>query len=280
MQKKITQSVVNKIDHLLFIIYAIIGIMFIIFSKIKIDYLSNIYKISNINDQTNSKNHLSTTSKLCNKNITCFFIKKFYIVKLIDSLKSQDINKNCNTLGYSSNIINDDELLISDYHIQNVGYSSLKKSIQSYTNDTSILLNSFVSFLTTKKRLRISSNFSLNRLNPITGNMSPHRGVDLALPIGTPILAVSKGKVIVAQRGNLAGNYVAILHNHGYITRYMHMNKILVKLGQKIKNGDKIGLSGNTGRSTGPHLHFELWINNHAVDPLTVYLPIKSIKLS
>ena len=57
------------------------------------------------------------------------------------------------------------------------------------------------------------------------------------------------------------------------MTRYMHMKKVLVKPGQKVKRGDRIGLSGNTGRSTGPHLHFEIWINNQAVNPLTAKLP-------
>ncbi|HCC11174.1 MAG TPA: murein DD-endopeptidase MepM, partial [Atlantibacter hermannii] len=67
--------------------------------------------------------------------------------------------------------------------------------------------------------------------------------------------------------------YVAVRHGRTYTTRYMHLKKLLVKPGQKVKRGDRIALSGNTGRSTGPHLHFEMWINQQAVNPLTAKLP-------
>lgn len=116
---------------------------------------------------------------------------------------------------------------------------------------------------------RISSKFNLNRLNPVTGQISPHAGVDFAVPTGTPVLAVGDGEVIISKYSKIAGNYIEIKHNYQCITRYMHLKKILVKPGQKVKKGDQIALSGNTGRSTGPHLHFEIWINRRPVNPLT-----------
>lgn len=125
----------------------------------------------------------------------------------------------------------------------------------------------------TVKQYRVSSNFNLRRLNPVTGRIAPHRGVDFAMPIGTPVLAVGDGEVVVAKNGGAAGNYVAVRHGRQYMTRYMHLKKLLVKPGQKVKRGDRLALSGNTGRSTGPHLHFEIWINNQAVNPLTAKLP-------
>lgn len=115
---------------------------------------------------------------------------------------------------------------------------------------------------------RISSNFNLRRLNPITGQISPHAGVDFAVPIGTPVISVGDGEVMISKYSKVAGNYVAIKHNYQCITRYMHLKKNLVKKGQKVKKGEQIGLSGNTGRSTGPHLHFEIWINHRPVNPL------------
>lgn len=126
----------------------------------------------------------------------------------------------------------------------------------------------------TARQYRVSSNFNPHRLNPVTGRIAPHRGVDFALPIGTPVLATGDGEIVVANRsGGAAGNYVAVRHGRQYMTRYMHLSRVLVKPGQKVKRGDRIALSGNTGRSTGPHLHYEVWINNQAVNPLTAKMP-------
>jgi len=125
----------------------------------------------------------------------------------------------------------------------------------------------------TMKQFRISSNYNPRRKNPVTGRIAPHRGVDFAMPVGTPVLAVGDGEVLIAKNDGAAGNYVAIRHGRQYTTRYMHLKKLLVKPGQKVKRGDRIALSGNTGRSTGPHLHYEFWINQQAVNPLTAKLP-------
>ncbi len=141
-----------------------------------------------------------------------------------------------------------------------------------YDRSGSGLSRGFLRFPTVKQ-FRVSSNFNPRRLNPVTGRIAPHRGVDFALPKGTPVLAVGDGEVIVAKNGGAAGNYVALRHGRQYMTRYMHLSRVLVKPGQKVKRGDRIALSGNTGRSTGPHLHFEIWINNQAVNPLTAQMP-------
>lgn len=125
----------------------------------------------------------------------------------------------------------------------------------------------------TSKQFRVSSNFNPRRLNPVTGRVAPHKGVDFAMPQGTPVLSVGDGEVVVAKRSGAAGYYVAVRHGRTYTTRYMHLRKLLVKEGQKVKRGDRIAFSGNTGRSTGPHLHYEVWINQQAVNPLTAKLP-------
>ncbi|EHD21834.1 MULTISPECIES: murein DD-endopeptidase MepM [Brenneria] len=141
-----------------------------------------------------------------------------------------------------------------------------------YDREGSGLTRGFMRF-PTMKQFRISSNFNPRRLNPVTGRVAPHKGVDFAMPVGSPVLAVGDGEVVIAKRSGAAGNYVAIRHGRQYTTRYMHLNRILVKPGQKVKRGDRIGLSGNTGRSTGPHLHYEFWVNQQAVNPLTAQLP-------
>lgn len=125
----------------------------------------------------------------------------------------------------------------------------------------------------TLKQFRISSNFNPRRLNPVTGRIAPHKGVDFSMPVGTPVLSVGDGEVVISKRSGAAGNYVVIRHGRQYTTHYMHLKKLLVTPGQKVKRGDRIALSGNTGRSTGPHLHYELWVNNQAVNPLTAKLP-------
>lgn len=141
-----------------------------------------------------------------------------------------------------------------------------------YDRNASGLARGFMRFPTVKQ-YRVSSNFNPRRLNPVTGRIAPHKGVDFALPLGTPVLAVGDGEVVVAKRDGAAGNYVAIRHGRQYMTRYMHLKKLLVKPGEKVKRGDRIALSGNTGRSTGPHLHYEIWINNQAVNPINAKLP-------
>ncbi len=141
-----------------------------------------------------------------------------------------------------------------------------------YDRSGSGLAKGFMRF-PTAKQFRISSNFNPRRLNPVTGRIAPHKGVDFAMPQGTPVLAVGDGEVVMAKRSGAAGYFVAIRHGRTYTTRYMHLKKLLVTPGQKVKRGDRIALSGNTGRSTGPHLHYEVWINQQAVNPLNAKLP-------
>ncbi|WBM72323.1 murein DD-endopeptidase MepM [Buttiauxella sp. WJP83] len=141
-----------------------------------------------------------------------------------------------------------------------------------YDRSGSGLAKGFMRF-PTAKQFRISSNFNPRRLNPVTGRVAPHKGVDFAMPQGTPVLAVGDGEVVMAKRSGAAGYFVAIRHGRSYTTRYMHLKKLLVTPGQKVKRGDRIALSGNTGRSTGPHLHYEVWVNQQAVNPLTAKLP-------
>ena len=160
-------------------------------------------------------------------------------------------------------------------HLRSAGkdyYAFRAEDGKYYDRSGAGLAQGFMRFPTVRQ-YRVSSNFNPRRLNPVTGRIAPHRGVDFAVPIGTPVLAVGDGEVLVAKNGGAAGNYVALRHGRQYMTRYMHLSKVLVKPGQKVKRGDRIGLSGNTGRSTGPHLHFEVWINNQAVNPLTAKLP-------
>lgn len=124
-----------------------------------------------------------------------------------------------------------------------------------------------------KKVPRVSSNFNPRRLHPITRRISPHNGVDFAVPIGTQVLAPADGVVVISQYSGSAGNFVVISHDSRHLTRYMHLSKLLVKPGQHVKQGDIIALSGNSGRSTGPHLHYEIHIDKKPVNALKAKLP-------
>lgn len=114
---------------------------------------------------------------------------------------------------------------------------------------------------------RVSSTFG-NRKRPKAGASTYHQGVDIAVATGTSVMATSGGKVTSAGWQSGYGYVVYIDHGNGVVSRYGHLSKILVKVGQSVSQGDVIARSGNTGNSTGPHLHFEIRVNGTSVNPL------------
>ncbi len=113
---------------------------------------------------------------------------------------------------------------------------------------------------------RLSSKYGI-RKDPFNGRKRMHRGIDIAAQRGTNIYPLGRGEVIFSGRKSGYGNMVEILHGDAIISRYAHIKKSLVKKGQIVNKGDIIALVGNTGRSTGPHLHLEIAINGETVDP-------------
>ncbi|XHN45149.1 peptidase M23B [Lonepinella sp. MS14436] len=125
-----------------------------------------------------------------------------------------------------------------------------------------------------QRQARISSPFNPARRHPVTGRVRPHKGVDFAVPVGTPVILPADGIVEkVAYQAGGAGRYIVVRHSREYQTIYMHLSKPLVKAGQSLKRGERIALTGNTGISTGAHLHYEFHINGRAVNPMTIKLP-------
>jgi murein DD-endopeptidase MepM/ murein hydrolase activator NlpD len=112
----------------------------------------------------------------------------------------------------------------------------------------------------------ISSPFGW-RIDPFTGRQEFHEGIDFAAPMGTPIHAVAAGIITWAGPRDGYGNLVQIDHGDGYSTRYGHASKILVHVGETVQRGDVIALVGSTGRSTGPHVHFEVLKNGLEINP-------------
>ena len=119
---------------------------------------------------------------------------------------------------------------------------------------------------------RVTSEFG-KRIDPITGKRKAHTGIDMVVPTGTPVRAALGGTVTVSKY-NVGGYgyYVMIDHGNGLATLYGHCSKLLTRAGQTVQAGDIIALSGNTGRSTGPHLHFEVRVNGERTNP-RAYLP-------
>lgn len=125
--------------------------------------------------------------------------------------------------------------------------------------------------ISNKDLRRTSSGFGM-RMHPIYKVKKFHHGMDFVAPVGTPIYATADGVVIISSKSFYGyGKYVKINHGYGYQTAYGHMNKLNVVKGQKIKRGDVIGYLGNTGLSTGPHLHYEVISNNKRVNPINYY---------
>ena len=117
----------------------------------------------------------------------------------------------------------------------------------------------------------VTSEFG-GRIDPITGQRDGHTGMDLAVPTGTPVRAALPGTIRVAQYDSSYGYYVTIGHEGGLLTLYGHNSRLLVRPGQQVQAGDVVSLSGSTGRSTGPHLHFEVRLNGQRTNP-RYYLP-------
>jgi len=159
--------------------------------------------------------------------------------------------------------------------------SSMNRSLDRLKTEVSIQERSFqelVEYLEDQKSLLAStpsiwpvkgwltSTFGY-RSSPFTGRRELHKGLDIATRSGTPVIAPADGLVVFAGREGGFGNMIIIDHGYGITTRYGHCSSLEAKLGQKIKRGDVVARVGNTGRSTGPHVHYEVAVNGVSVNP-------------
>ena len=141
-----------------------------------------------------------------------------------------------------------------------------------YYNDQGKALKNF--FLKAPlKFVHITSKFSKNRFHPVQLKWKPHKGTDYAAPTGTPIMTTAAG--VIEQAGYTAGNgnFVKVKHDKTYATQYLHMSRILVRRGQRVKQGEVIGKVGSTGLASGPHVCYRFWKNGVQVDALKLKLP-------
>jgi murein DD-endopeptidase MepM/ murein hydrolase activator NlpD len=120
---------------------------------------------------------------------------------------------------------------------------------------------------------RVTSGFNRNRYHPVLKRRRPHNGVDFGAPKGTPVHAIGDGKVTFSGTNGGHGRFVKLDHAGPYASSYSHLSKLTVKKGQRVRQGQIIGYVGSTGLATGPHLHYQFWVNGKYVNPLTVKLP-------
>lgn len=135
----------------------------------------------------------------------------------------------------------------------------------------SLLFNRTLDQAATPSRMPIADSYITSgfggRADPFGGGAAFHKGIDFHASIGDPVLAVADGVVSYAGQRSGYGNVVEIDHGNGYITRYAHNSRLLVRLGELVHRGDQVARAGSSGRSTGAHVHFEVWVNGRVVNP-------------
>lgn len=147
-------------------------------------------------------------------------------------------------------------------------------SVDSYWNENGQSLKK--AFLKAPLKFsRITSGFSRSRLHPILKIFRPHYGIDYSAPIGTPVMTIGSGVVILKGYSGSAGNWIKIKHAANFVTSYMHLNRFAkgISLGSRVQQGQVIGFVGSTGYSTGAHLDFRVWKGSAPINPLKVQSP-------
>jgi len=150
------------------------------------------------------------------------------------------------------------------------------KEIGTLLDTQSALLTEIPSIWPVRGGIGNITMFFGQNINPISGQYYIHKGIDIATHrSGDPVVATADGQVVTAEYAYDFGNYIIIRHKHGYYTRYAHLQSFRVKVGQRIQQNEVVGYIGNTGISTGPHLHYEVHIGSDVVDPYR-YITIRS----
>jgi len=178
---------------------------------------------------------------------------------------SESVNSATSLKGKQDELIRQMHLFLDNLLAQASALEQSQHRLDSYFEDTRSLAASWPTFRPCPGY--ITSGFGY-RIHPLTGQREFHRGIDLIGRVGQPIVAAADGVVVSVNRQSGYGLMVTINHGYGTVTRYGHCSKIAVKQGQKVKGGQRIAAVGNTGRSSGPHLHYEIIRNGIAVNPI------------
>lgn len=171
--------------------------------------------------------------------------------------------------GEVANLYSSIEMLENQLRIQKKSYDALSEALDDRVEFLACM--PAIQPISIDDCISISSYYGV-RYHPIHGNFLMHDGLDFTGEIGSPIYATGKGKVTEIKFSRTGyGNEVLINHGFGYVTRYAHLHEILVEEGQVVERGDLIARLGNTGNSTGPHVHYEVMLNQEKLDPINYF---------
>ncbi|MCK6263541.1 peptidoglycan DD-metalloendopeptidase family protein [Vibrio sp. ZSDE26] len=287
---RISPSNKLRVPFVIFSIILIIGIVGLI--SIEFNKKTSIYNQDNLWRKSNNDFHLSYPSELNQSNIIkrehySGEVKYSFISSIMDSglpsnVAHQLINVTLGKLDHFDQRNDNATFLVqtksnsydNKSRLEAFLYKTSSYSFYIFNSETNELFNQHGRSLVkneflvnpTQDHFRISSQFSHNRLHPITQRYSPHNGTDYATPIGSKIVSVGNGEVVSSRFNRLAGNYIVIKHSDSKVSRYLHLSESFVSKGGYVTSGEVIGLSGNSGRTTGPHLHFELIVDGRPIN--------------
>jgi murein DD-endopeptidase MepM/ murein hydrolase activator NlpD len=204
--------------------------------------------------------------------IAIIFAALIFVIIRLGSLKPEDHTKLLNGI---TNINSNIEMIGSNMEEMHKNLLQMNKSIKLLAVNDSIQSDQLQKYPSSQpipmdKITKLSSIYSL-RIDPITGHIQQHTGIDYIAAEGTPVISTANGIVKEAGINDGYGLIVKIDHLNGYESDYAHLSKVLVHKDQKIKRGDLIGYSGNTGNSTGPHLHYQILFDAKYVNPRIFY---------
>ncbi|WP_366942660.1 peptidoglycan DD-metalloendopeptidase family protein [uncultured Vibrio sp.] len=232
---------------------------------------------------TKTSNHLTTTSPPKSEMVSGVVKYSFISSILSSGLTNDELKSLLTLLDDKFDIINsvnngdkfsiktqydgfNTEYVSAFYYLgSDVEFFAMRGADDNIYNENGIKLNSDYVF-PLPRHFRVSSPFDLSRKHPITNRIAPHFGTDYATPIGTEVHSLSDGVVLKSRYNRFAGNYLTIKHSDGNYARYLHLSERHVSAGELITKGQIIGLTGNSGRTTGPHLHLELSVAGVPVD--------------
>ncbi len=222
---------------------------------------------NNINHLNKELKNLSNTDNQVYRNI-------FGLPKTSQYILNSGIGGQVNADNFSSDqLVNQTELKLKLVAKQISIQAASYKEITEVVKNKELMASSVPAVLPLARKtiIRFSSPFGW-RIHPILHVLRFHEGIDISAHIGTPVYATGDGIVVRADNSARGyGNHIRIAHGFGYLTLYGHLSKILVKPGQRVHRGDLIGLVGNTGLSTAPHLHYEIRLNGKPVNPVNFY---------